>query len=172
MISRHLSRTTCLFLPTSLLFSLLLMACSSKTTHEGDDLGVTANDAMSVDSPSPAPDRGADGPVNDAAPADAATGDLTPDLALPGTKKMGEHCVEDEECEGDAICAEGEYTSAHCSPVCTDNTPCIDEAANVKGTCTPVGGFEGNICLFFCGFMADGADCPGDLICVGGAACR
>ena len=85
---------------------------------------------------------------------------------------MGQHCVESEECEGEAICAEGKYTSGHCTPICVDNTPCTDEAANVKGTCTPTGGMEGNICWFFCGFMADGGDCPGDLVCEGGAVCR
>jgi len=155
-----------------LVFCLLLPACSSESS--GPDVGASPlpRDTGAIDAPPAAADRAADRAASPEAAVDSAVFDLAGDLAPPGTKKMGEHCLESVECEGEAICAAGEYTSAHCTPVCTDNAPCIDEANNVKGSCTPVGGFEGNICMFFCGFMADGGDCPGDLVCQGGAVCR
>ena len=97
--------------------------------------------------------------------------DLAPDLAPAGSKGVGEHCTDGKECADEMICASGEYTSAHCTPRCDSTEQCNAAAPPAKGQCVPVGGFDGNICLWFCGMLADGADCPGDLSCEV-AACR
>ena len=150
---------------TRVTLSLLvsMVACGS------DDAGPAGDDAAGrVGSAAAQADLST--PVDAPATVDAGP-DLSPDLVPAGSKGVGEHCTDGIECADEMICASGEYTSAHCTPVCDSTEQCNAAAPPARGQCVPVGGFDGNICLWFCGMLAEGADCPGDLSCEV-AACR
>ncbi len=91
------------------------------------------------------------------------------------TLPPGASCTYNEQCIGDAICVAGEYTAAYCAPLCTDDTPCRDEASGTCGQCTSLGGYS--FCMYYCqmGGTIIGcgytAICPGDMTC-DGAVCR
>ncbi|MFW5740831.1 MAG: hypothetical protein ACOC1F_10750 [Myxococcota bacterium] len=90
---------------------------------------------------------------------------------VEATKGPGEHCSGKAECLGDAECVEGENTSAYCAPLCTTNEDCTAAAPGHVGQCIEAGGMF-NFCMFFCGMMANGAPCPGDLVCEANTICR
>lgn len=122
----------------------------------------------------------------DLSPADLAQPDLaTPDLAVPDIepedvqpdlgpdlpaelKSAGESCVEFDECADGMSCISGQYTKAHCNPMCTTNQDCIDAAPASSGQCMAIGGYQ--VCVWYCGFMGGNKPCPGDLEC-DGATC-
>lgn len=93
--------------------------------------------------------------------------DVEPDLPLE-LKSAGESCVEFEECADGMSCISGQYTKAHCNPMCTTNQDCIDAAPASSGQCMAIGGYQ--VCVWYCGFMGSNKPCPGDLEC-DGATC-
>lgn len=90
---------------------------------------------------------------------------------VEATKGPGEHCSGTAECLGEAECVEGENTSAYCAPLCDTNEDCSVAAPGHSGQCMNVSGVF-SFCMFFCGMMAGGATCPGDLVCEGNTICR
>ncbi|MBI5535830.1 MAG: hypothetical protein HY898_24135 [Deltaproteobacteria bacterium] len=94
---------------------------------------------------------------------------LEPSLTVP-TKGPGEHCIGSAECKDGAECVQGEYTAAYCAPKCQKDEDCTTAAPGSKGTCTDAGTFT--FCMYYCGMMAGGAKCPGDMVCEGNAICR
>ncbi len=86
------------------------------------------------------------------------------------SKGPGEHCTGSDECLDDAECVEGQYTAAYCAPLCTTNDDCSVASPGSVGQCANAGAFS--FCMFFCGIMANGAPCPGDMVCEGNAVCR
>lgn len=93
-----------------------------------------------------------------------------PPSTTTATKGPGEHCTGSAECLDDAECVEGEYTKAYCAPLCQTNEDCSKAAPGSSGQCTDATTFK--FCMFFCGMMANGATCPGDMVCEGNAVCR
>lgn len=85
------------------------------------------------------------------------------------TKGPGETCGETAECI-DAECVEGENTGPYCAPYCTSDADCSTAAPGSVGTCAASGSLQ--FCMYFCGMMAGGAPCPGDMWCEGNAICR
>ena len=90
---------------------------------------------------------------------------------VQATKGPGEHCVGAAECVGEAECVEGENTSAYCAPLCSTNEDCAAAAPGHVGQCINASGMF-SFCMFFCGMMAGGAPCPGDLVCEANSICR
>lgn len=92
------------------------------------------------------------------------------DLAS-GTKTVGQHCSDKSECKAGLECVKGQYTSQHCDALCKNSQDCNTAAPGSVGNCIPAAGL-GNICMYLCGVLANGAPCPGDLVCVANAVCR
>jgi hypothetical protein len=82
---------------------------------------------------------------------------------LTPTKNTGESCTTALECLNDAACVSGEHTAPYCSPPCTKDEDCKVGAPDAVGTCNAAGGLT--FCIYMCGFMANGAACPGDMTC-------
>lgn len=82
---------------------------------------------------------------------------------LVPTKTTGESCTTALECLNGAACVSGEHTAPYCSPPCTTDDDCKVGAPDAVGTCNAAGGLT--FCIYMCGFMANGADCPGDMTC-------
>lgn len=82
---------------------------------------------------------------------------------IDATKGPGERCGETAECVGNAECISGEVTEASCFPLCNSDADCVAAAPDAYAMCTNAGSFS--FCMFYCGFMGQGKDCPGDMFC-------
>lgn len=82
---------------------------------------------------------------------------------IEATKGPGERCEESAECLGNAECISGEFTPASCFPLCASDADCAAAAPDAAGTCTNMG--DVSFCMFYCGFMGGGKECPGDMEC-------
>jgi len=82
---------------------------------------------------------------------------------IAAVKGPGERCNETAECAGNAECISGEVTEASCFPLCNSDADCAAAAPDAYGMCTSAGSFA--FCMFYCGFMGQGKDCPGDMWC-------
>lgn len=110
---------------------------------------------------------------DDLEPEDVTTTDLAqpdvPDEDVPPVLKgAGESCEEYTECADGMSCISGQYTKAHCNPMCTTDADCLAVTPGSKPMCAAIGGY--NVCVWYCGMFGGGASCPGDLEC-DGATC-
>ena len=93
---------------------------------------------------------------------------VEPDLVKPGSKHVGESCTDYVECADGMSCVSGQYTQAHCNPMCTTVDDCNAAYPGGNAQCAALTG--GSVCVWFCGQFGGGATCPGDLDC-DGATC-
>ena len=96
--------------------------------------------------------------------------------ATEGTGGPGDDCEVIEDCAGapeEATCVEGESSGMqYCSPLCDSANPtdpaCTEGLTDASAQCVAIGAGDAGICMYFCGVMAPGAVCPGDLTCAAG----
>ncbi len=91
-----------------------------------------------------------------------------PDLVKPGSKQVGESCADYVECADGMSCVSGQYTQAHCNPMCATVDDCNAAYPGGNAQCAALSG--GSVCIWMCGQFGGGATCPGDLDC-DGATC-
>lgn len=87
------------------------------------------------------------------------------EVVQPGSKQVGQSCAESVDCANGMTCLSGQYTQAHCNPMCTTTQDCLDAAPGASGQCQAIGGYQ--VCVWMCGAYGDNATCPGDLDCDG-----
>jgi hypothetical protein len=96
--------------------------------------------------------------------------------ANPGQGGPGDDCDVIEDCAGapeSATCVEGETSGMkYCSPLCDGTNSadpvCTEGLADAAAQCIPIGTGNTGFCMYFCGIMAPGSVCPGDLACAMG----
>jgi|GEM_PF-2808373 len=90
------------------------------------------------------------------------------ETVLPGSKLVGQSCTDSVDCANAMTCVSGQYTMAHCNPMCATVEDCNAAYPGGNAQCAALTG--GSVCIWFCGSFGGGATCPGDLGC-DGATC-
>lgn len=133
------------------------------------DPGVTDEGAGDVATQDPgATDPGAADPgPSDPGASDPGQPDDLPVDVDSALKQAGESCEDFTECANGMSCIAGQYTRAHCNPMCATAQDCLAAAPSATNPqCSAIGGYQ--VCIWYCGMM--GGSCPGDLQC-DGATC-
>jgi hypothetical protein len=137
---------------------VLVKGCLAAEDCTASDPAATCDDGACVEAPLPEPEPD----VQELAEPDVV------ETIEPGSRQVGDACKDSADCGNGMTCVSGQYTMAHCNPMCATVDDCNAAFPGGNAQCAALSG--GSVCIWFCGAFGGGATCPGDLQC-DGASC-